>query len=242
MRSRRPDSKKRAGLRSNNGPAPIRASVEQALRELPLAETGIPEVTARLMDSNILLRASASLKSDSSLFDFRGKLVAVTDHFASNGLTLTDYLRAATKHPPIFASSPATVIANIETVVSRFRRQGLTVRAYLRAPLRQPTLFTMAPAPVPVHAVPGYLNRQSSWRRRPLFQPRPALDRIRARRHHPPARPLYHDPCHRHCQHRRRRATFPGTRPNLARLPACRPAAALSFHAASRHHNPQSLW
>src|SRR5260370_7725739 len=145
MRSRRPDSKKRAGLRSNNGPAPIRASVEQALRELPLAETGIPEVTARLMDSNILLRASASLKSDSSLFDFRGKLVAVTDHFASNGLTLTDYLRAATKHPPIFASSPATVIPNIETVVTPFPRPPLTVPPYLPPPLPPPPPFPLTP-------------------------------------------------------------------------------------------------
>jgi len=99
------------------------------------------------MDSISHLRGGR-ISTDSSFFDFRGKVTAVVKHFAPDGLTLADYLRAAGKRPDLFALPLATIRANVEGVVERFAAQGLTRRTYLRATLRQPQLLQLAPATV----------------------------------------------------------------------------------------------
>ena len=57
-------------------------------------------------------------------------------------------MRAAVKHPPLFCLSPATIIANIESVAGHFRDHGLTIRAYLQATVKQPPLFYQSSATI----------------------------------------------------------------------------------------------
>src|SRR5262245_8557521 len=76
----------------------IPARIEQALRELPLGEQAIARAAARLAD-DFLVRQGKVTRSDSSFFDFRGKVAAVVEHFAAAGLPLDDYLQAAVRCP-----------------------------------------------------------------------------------------------------------------------------------------------
>jgi hypothetical protein len=70
---------------------------------------------------------------------------AVVAHFASDGLTMADYLRAAQRQRQILIQRPATLIGNLEAVVDHFAAQGLTVRDYLQAAVKQPQLFYQSP-------------------------------------------------------------------------------------------------
>src|SRR5690242_9463926 len=94
----------------------MKARVEQALRELALAESDIAAVAARLLDSSPLLQPSRQLSLDSQYFDFRGKVTALVEHFADQGLTLSVYLQAVIRRPSLFSQSPSTLIGNIEAV------------------------------------------------------------------------------------------------------------------------------
>src|SRR5215470_469419 len=102
----------------------LQARVEQALRELPLSEEKIVAVATRVLDS---LLKNRKLRPDSSFFDFHGKVAAVADHFAPDGLLLQDYLHAAVRQPSLFYQSPSTLQRNIEQVASHFREHGLTL-------------------------------------------------------------------------------------------------------------------
>src|SRR5690349_7257312 len=111
----------------------MHARLEQALRALPLSEAAIAQVTPRLRDLTQRLYHQRPLPADSSFFRFREKVTAVVNHFLPQGLTLSAYLKAAVKQPPLFSQRPATVQANIERAAQHFAAQGLTVKTYLRA-------------------------------------------------------------------------------------------------------------
>jgi hypothetical protein len=61
---------------------------------------------------------------------------------------LRDYLRAAIAKPSLFGQAPATLIANIETVVAHFGKSGLTLPAYLRCAVKLRSLFYQSPATI----------------------------------------------------------------------------------------------
>lgn len=125
----------------------LQSCIERALRKLPLSEADIAAVAPRLTNGLIRLRCSRSWH-DSAFFDIRGKVTAVCKHFAREGLTLTDYVRAARRHPQLFIKAPASVIANIEAVADHFQAHGLTLSSYLHAAVKAPPLFAMTPATV----------------------------------------------------------------------------------------------
>ena len=77
--------------------------------------------------------------------------MGVVAHFATEGLTVKDYLHAAVKQPPLFSLSPDTVVPNIEGVVKEVAGEGLTVKDYLRAALKQPALFYQKPSSIARH-------------------------------------------------------------------------------------------
>jgi hypothetical protein len=71
-------------------PAAIRARIEQALRELPLSEADIAKATPALLDGIAFLQQKTDglgPKPNSAVFDFRGKVTALVEHFAPDGLT-----------------------------------------------------------------------------------------------------------------------------------------------------------
>ena len=53
-----------------------------------------------------------------------GNIAGVVALFTDQGLTVTDYLRAALKRPQLFGQKPATIAANIAGVVALFTDQG----------------------------------------------------------------------------------------------------------------------
>jgi hypothetical protein len=113
-----------------------------------------------LPDRDSLIKASYGVRSvlgfldgadrpaDSTLFDFEDKINRVVEHFAPDGLTRSDYVRAAVKQPSLFCQRPETVIGNIEGVVRHFAPDGLTRSDYVRAAVKQPSLFTVKPETV----------------------------------------------------------------------------------------------
>jgi hypothetical protein len=96
--------------------------------------------------SNLLRLRGGKITTDSAFFNFHGKLTAVVEHFAPDGLTMPDYLLAAVRQPPLFYQAPATLIANVQGVTDHFAHDGLTLREYLRAAVKQPQLFYQSPA------------------------------------------------------------------------------------------------
>jgi hypothetical protein len=147
MRSHRLDSNKHAGTRtSGNSTAAIRARVEQALRELPLAGHDRERVGAQLLRHALLLQLGAGPNPDAEFFGFRDRVVAVVEHFTAQGLTLEGYLKAIVERPSLLTRKPATVIAHVEAVAAHFRPHGLTLRRYLGMALQQPQLFYQSPA------------------------------------------------------------------------------------------------
>src|SRR4051812_42286413 len=91
-------------------PRPMKEQIEQALRQLPLDESEIPALAARVAASSLIFNENKALKPGSSSLDFRGNLGAVVGHFAAHGLRLPDYVQAAVRQPSLFLMSPATVI------------------------------------------------------------------------------------------------------------------------------------
>ncbi len=122
----------------------FQARFEQALRQLPLAEPDITVVAGKLADKFAHVRSNSLLNS-SALFDIRGKVTSVCDHFAGDGLTLDNYLCAALRRPQLFIKSPATIITNIERVAAHFSRYDLMRRRYLHAAVKTPLLFVTNP-------------------------------------------------------------------------------------------------
>src|SRR5204863_1495713 len=102
----------------------------------------------RVAASSLILGRYAALKPCSSLLDFRGKLGAVADYYAGDGLTLAAYLGAAVKRPELFTMAPATVIGHIDAVATHFAAEGLTLSEYLAAAVRHPSLFYQSPATI----------------------------------------------------------------------------------------------
>lgn len=125
------------------------ARVEQALSELPLSKADIAAVAPQLAAG--LIRFHCGSRNDSPFSDIRGKVTAVCEHFAKQGLTLQDYVRAARNQPQLFVKAPASLIANVEAVVRHFAEDGLTVRQYLEACLKQPQLFCLSPITIIRH-------------------------------------------------------------------------------------------
>src|SRR5262249_46606194 len=117
------------------------------LRELPLSEKEIAAVAPQLAGSLLRLRGGR-MTADSALFDFCGKVTAVVEHFAPDGLTLQDYLGAAVRQPTLLGLKPATVIRHADAVAAHFQKHGLTLPAYLRAACRQPQLFYQSPSTI----------------------------------------------------------------------------------------------
>ena len=129
------------------GGAAIQARIEQALRELSISQAHLAAVAPQIAAS-LLLRGDSPPGLNSSLFDFRRKVVAVVEHFTGAGLTLPVYLRAALRQPSLFYQSPATIIGNVEGVAKHFKPHGLALPAYLRAIRRQPQLFYQSPTTI----------------------------------------------------------------------------------------------
>jgi hypothetical protein len=121
--------------------------LEQALRELPLTEAEIAAM-AKTLSGSYLLRHRKIADAGSPFFDIRRKADALIAHFAADGLTLDAYLRAAARRPSLLAQSPATLCANLETVMHHWARHGLKRKDYLAAALYQPSLFQRAPASI----------------------------------------------------------------------------------------------
>jgi hypothetical protein len=126
---------------------PLLARIERSLHQLPLSKSDIATLTPQIARGLLRFRSSRSW-SGSAFFDIRGKVATVCNHFAGQGLTLPDYVRAARRSPQLFVQAPASVIANVEAVAGRFQAHGLTLRTYLQAALRAPPLFAMSPATV----------------------------------------------------------------------------------------------
>src|SRR5579875_1285445 len=129
------------------GGAAIQARIELALRELSISQAHLAAVAPQIAAS-LLLRGDSPPGLNSSLFDFRRKVVAVVEHFTGAGLTLPVYLRAALRQPSLFYQSPATIIGNVEGVAKHFKPHGLALPAYLRAIRRQPQLFYQSPTTI----------------------------------------------------------------------------------------------
>jgi len=124
--------------------------VARPLKHL-LALPGISASECNVIDE--LARASVPARSTAD---------AVVQHFAKDGLTTRDYLRAATKHPLLVRQRPSTLIANIEGVVNHFAKDGITTHDYLRAIIKQPYLFSLRPATIiaNVNAVVNYFAKE----------------------------------------------------------------------------------
>src|SRR5581483_6153686 len=96
--------------------------IRQELDELPLTDAQKESITPVLLKQAIFLdtnggkRPPGNLRTDSAFFDFASKLQTVVNHFHADGLTLSDYLRAAVKKPQLFNQDSATLIANINAV------------------------------------------------------------------------------------------------------------------------------
>lgn len=139
-------SQRLSRLQKERGLRALEASVERALRELPLSDADIAAVAPPLAAG--LFRFRCGSRDDSSFFDIRGKVTAVCEHFAGEGLTLPDFVRTACRQPQLFVKAPASLIANVEAVVHHFQPHGLTLRGYLQAALKVPPLFAMSPATI----------------------------------------------------------------------------------------------
>src|SRR3984893_8160957 len=124
----------------------MKEQIESALLQLPLAEADIAALAPSVAAASVVLKQNKALKPGASLLDFRGKLGAVADYYAGDGLTLAGYLAAAVRQPSLFSLAPATVIGHIDAVASHFAADGLSLSEYLAAAVRQPALFSQAPA------------------------------------------------------------------------------------------------
>lgn len=122
--------------------------VRKALRPL-LADEALLESTALKIQS--MMAVHWKFTDRSSFFDFAGKVGRIVTHFAPDGLTQSDYVRAAVRRGTLFFQNPETLIANIERVAAHFRSDGLTRQAYLKAACCQPSLFFRKPATIIRH-------------------------------------------------------------------------------------------
>jgi hypothetical protein len=142
--------------------------IRQELDKLPLTKAHRDDLApkllqqARFLDTTSRRNNFENLRIDSALFDFARKISDVEQRFEADGLTLTDYLCAAVKQPPLFCQSPAAIIANIEGVAGHFCNHGLTLTGYLRAALKQPSLFYQSPATIiaNIQSVAGHFRDQ----------------------------------------------------------------------------------
>jgi hypothetical protein len=116
--------------------------VRNALRPL-LVDDALVESTALKIQR--MMAFNWHFAEHSSFFNFEGKVGRVVDHFACDGLTRDDYLRAAVRRITLFFQKPETLIANIEGVTNHFQAHGLTRRDYLGCALAQPQLFYQKP-------------------------------------------------------------------------------------------------
>src|SRR5438034_650495 len=129
MQSGRPDPNKHTCLKTTRTDASgIRARVEEALGQLPLAGQDRARIAERL--PTLFTSKSATVI---------GNVEAVAARFRPHGLTLKRYLAAALEQPQLFYQSPATLIANVETVAGHFAAHGLTLKEYLRAAVQRPS-------------------------------------------------------------------------------------------------------
>src|SRR5437868_6139662 len=109
---------------------------------------------ARFLDTDGGGKKEGRLREESELFDCGQRMSAVVECFATEGLTLDNYLEAAVKQPSLFMQSPVTVVANIKGVVETFASKGLTSREYLQAALKEPSMFCQSP-----FTIAGNINR-----------------------------------------------------------------------------------
>jgi hypothetical protein len=116
--------------------------VRAALRPL-LADDALVESTALKIQR--MMAFKWRFAEHSSFFNFEGKVGCLVAHFACDGLTRDDYLRAAARRITLFFQKPETLIANIEGVTNHFQAHGLTRADYLRCALAQPQLFYQKP-------------------------------------------------------------------------------------------------
>jgi hypothetical protein len=79
---------------------------------------------------------------------FQSYIGSVVYRFASEGLGIAVYLKAAIKRPQLFYQLPETIEGNIRNLVCRFAGEGLDTAAYLKAAVKQPSLFCQSPETV----------------------------------------------------------------------------------------------
>ena len=133
----------------------IESRIERELRLCGVAEGSMAAALERLCECagflNEKMELGNGLKTDSSLWNYRAKLEAVAQAFASDGLTFEAYRDAALKQPSLFYRSPDTIASNITTLVNKFATEGLTTTQYIQAALKQPSLFTQSPDTIGRH-------------------------------------------------------------------------------------------
>jgi hypothetical protein len=126
--------------------------IRQELEKLPLTDTQREEVVPRLLQHAKFIHTARNsfenLRVDSAMFDFARKISDVERRFEADGMARGDYLHSALKQPQLFYQSPATIIANIESVAGHFHDHGLTLTDYLHAAVKRPPLFCQSPATI----------------------------------------------------------------------------------------------
>ncbi|MDR3126354.1 MAG: hypothetical protein LBT92_01855 [Rickettsiales bacterium] len=103
----------------------LKSHVISKLLEIPGMGMEQAEITAgKLLAKDLSNYLFSVSKKDSSIFDFCGKIQSTAERFKSEGLTISDYLKAAVKQPSLFYQSPETVAGHINMLID-MRDRGL---------------------------------------------------------------------------------------------------------------------
>ena len=92
----------------------------------------LPRRATQLADDLLHLRGGPDPYVTPAFFDFRGKVMAVVEYFAADGLTLPTYLKAARRGPYLFTLPLATIQSNVKDIVHRLASDGLNPRDFLQ--------------------------------------------------------------------------------------------------------------
>ena len=96
---------------------------------------------------NIFKRAiyKIQIKNNTLSDEVKNNIIATTERFKKEGLTVEDYTLACLRQPQLFTQSPEKTEENVRSLVEKFEKEGLTVESYLQACLRRPSIFCQSP-------------------------------------------------------------------------------------------------
>lgn len=134
-----PANKKPAHKRLKTMLPALRNKIRSELEMLGLSRWLITKTTQAIIDN---IRPSVNLELDNAEFNINERVRDLVDRFKNEGLTLPQYLEAATKDAKLFTYPPEDLETNIRDMAKRFEAEGLTVEEYLKTALKEPMLFT----------------------------------------------------------------------------------------------------